>query len=74
MFVALFNNEGNKNPVVWCASDGVGALSGQELCPGLWWSQIGVIDIKQGQDSPRAGPESVEGAMFSIPKKNKTKK
>ncbi len=70
MFVALFNNEGDKNPVIRRASDAVGAFSRQKLRPGLWWSQVGVIDIKQRQDSPCAGPESVKGAMLSIPEKN----
>lgn len=70
MFVALFNNEGDENPVIRRASDAVGAFSRQKLRPGLWWRQVGVIDIKQRQDPPCAGPESVEGAMLSIPEKN----
>lgn len=71
MFVALFDNEGDEKAVVSRPSDAVGAFSRQELRPGLWWCQVGVIDIKQRQDLPGAGPESVEGAMLSIPEKSK---
>lgn len=67
MFVTLLHDECHENTVVRCPSDAVGAFRRQQLCPGLWWCQVGVIDVKQRQDPPCGGPESVEGAVFSIP-------
>lgn len=69
MFVTLFDDEGDENAVVWRPSDTVRTFSGQEFSPGLGGCQVGVIDIKQRQNVTSAGPESVEGAMFSIPEK-----
>lgn len=71
MFVSLFDNEGNKKAVVRCPSDAVGSFSCQKLCPGIWWRQVRVINIKQRKNSPRAGPESVEGAVLPIPERSK---
>lgn len=73
VLVALLDDESDENPVVRRASDVVGALRFQELRPGLGRSQVGVVDIKQRQDSPCAGPESVEGVMFSITEGEKAK-
>lgn len=70
MIVALLDNEGDENAIIRRASDAVGAFGCQKLRPGLWGRQVGVIDIKEGQHSPGAGPESIEGTVFSIPEKN----
>ena len=69
--MALLHDKGEEDAIVRRASDTVGTFRAEEIGPGLGWHQVGVVDVKQRQDSPRAGPESVEGAMLSIPEENK---
>jgi len=70
VLVALFHDEGDEDAVVRRAPDAVGAAGRQELRPGLRRHQVGVVDVEQRQHSPRAGFESVEGAVLSVPEKH----
>lgn len=71
VLVALFHDEAHKNAIVRGPSDAVRAFGGQELGPGLWWRQVGVVDIKQWQNLTCAGLESIEGSVLSIPGKSR---
>ena len=46
VLVALLHDQGDKDGVVGRAAHAVGAGGSQKLRPGLWWSQVGVIDVK----------------------------
>lgn len=70
LLVALFHDEAHKNAIVRGPSDAVRAFGCQELGPGLWRRQVGVIDIKERQNLTRAGLESVEGSVLSVPGKS----
>lgn len=72
VFVALLHDEGDENAVVRGPPDAVSAFGCQQLRPGLWRRQVGVVDVKQRQNLTRAGPESVEGAVVSVPGKSQT--
>lgn len=47
----------------------MGAGGSQKFRPGLWGSQVGVIDVKQRKTLPCAGGELVEGPMVTVPLK-----
>lgn len=72
MFVALLHDEAHENAVVRGPSDAVSAFGCQELRPGLWRRQVGVVDVKQRQNLTSAGSESVEGAVVSVPERSET--
>lgn len=46
VLVALLHDQGDKDGVVSRATHAVGAGGSQKLRPGLWWSQVGVVDVK----------------------------
>lgn len=67
MLVTLLNNQSDEHGVVWGAAHTMGAGGSQKIRPGLWWSQIGVIDVEERKTFPCAGSELVEGSMITVP-------
>lgn len=67
MLVALLHYQGDEDGVVGRATHTVGASGSQELGPGLWWSQIGVIDVEERKTLSCAGGKLVEGSVICVP-------
>lgn len=69
VLVTLLHDQSDKDGVIGRATYTVGASGSQKFRPGLWWSQIGVIDVKQRKTLSCTGGKLVESPVISIPLK-----